>query len=117
MMALGAHVAQTQNALSRQLPLDGKEILLRIRIRIGWYRGGHARLGVVNSVELHTWIRMVHRRVQWRKRNRIWGFSLGTIGQVVGCRKQSIVECRAAEPVRRLRLVNANGISTPELPY
>src|SRR5580704_8655329 len=110
MMTFGANIAHIQNGLSRQLAFDGKEIVLRIRIGIRRNGCGHAGLRVVNAVENDACIRMAGPGVERGKRKRIRGYSRGAVGQVVGRCKQRIVD-RIAQPVGRLRLVNANRIA------
>ena len=68
MMTLGAQVTQTQNRLPRQLPLNGEEIVLRIRICVPRHGRRHARLRIVDADKLNARIRMARPGIERRKR-------------------------------------------------
>src|SRR6185437_6760242 len=86
------------------------KIVLSVRIGVPGDRRGHAGLRVVNANEIHARVRMFGASVERWKSKGIGRCSRGAVGQVVGRCKQTVVD-GAAQPIRRLGLINANRIT------
>src|SRR5260370_37862525 len=80
MMRLRSHIAQAENGIRGKLPLNGKEIILAVRIRVGTWHGVHTRQRQEMS-KIDVRIRMTGCGIQRRERQTERGDMRGPKGR------------------------------------